>query len=797
MHLNPTFQPLESRRLLSFGYSMTDLGVIDQPLGSAALDMNDQGIILTSDAIWTIRAGRGRRTDINASYFTPRRLGTNRAVAGAFFASNQAARLAYTKQGIRGQLIEPPAQQRNSVINALNSHDSAVGQMKTHGSFHAFLAIYHARNFTVYGTADLTLAAAGLGLNVDNAIDLSAGNQILVTGRDSASGLSGAAIASVTSHGLRFLKLSDTGSAGEQILPRELNDMGQATGLIQTATGSRAVLWSSSRKGIAITTIPTLGGGQSAARGLNNLGLVVGYSTTRAGEQRATLFDRTSGRTRDLNLLADTLGMTLRLATSVNNSGQIAAEATDAQGEVHAVILIPTDPYPVPPSGVTRSDRGIVFVNGTGNKDEINIGQDSTNLDRVVITFNKKRYTYDIAHVQEIRVHAGGGDDAITLNLVGINGHFSLYGDRGDDSVSVSLDPLSTSQVSLYGGEGDDRITTSGEHDHFFASGDDGNDTIIGRAGADTFWGGAGDDLLQAGDDVATLKGESGNDSISGSIGRDAIGGGSGDDSISSLAGNDVIDAGAGNDFVDAGDGADDVLGGWGDDSILGGNGNDYVYGDQGNDSLFGEAGDDTLGGDIAVTRLIFDAAAHQAGNDFIDGGRGRDYLLGSTDLDPGNDTLLGGEKGDTLNGRSSDSMPDATADDVIPRSLTQGNSPFVVEQTADIVLKLPDVDMPRRNPDHRQSRVTVPAKAGDFTGSPIFAESDNVIRMRSHLNRDFTLGEFFDNWGIYVDGTHFGGYGAPPTAGRLSVSVTVNGQPFSRERIVQPNDILEIVVAI
>ena len=272
------------------------------------------------------------------------------------------------------------------------------------------------------------------------------------------------------------------------------------------------------------------------------------------------LYDRTSGQTRDLNFLADTLGLTLRLATAVNNSGQIAAEATDAQGNIHAVVLIPTDPYPIPPSGVSITSNGMIVVNGTSKSDQITIGQDSpTNPNNITVSLNNKHYSFKIAGVYEVRVHGGAGNDVITLQI-GISPRFLLYGDRGDDTISASLGQATGAPTSLYGGEGNDYITTSGDHDVMFASGDGGNDTLTGVAGGDVFWGGAGDDLLQAGDDLVTLRGESGNDTLLGSIGKDSIDAGSGDDRISSLAGDDLIYAGVGNDSVDSGDGTEPRL---------------------------------------------------------------------------------------------------------------------------------------------------------------------------------------------------------------------------------------------
>jgi hypothetical protein len=167
---------------------------------------------------------------------------------------------------------------------------------------------------------------------------------------------------------------------------------------------------------------------------------------------------------------------------------------------------------------------------------------------------------------------------------------------------------------------------------------------------------------------------------------------------------------------------------------------------------------------------------------------------LGPTDNDPGNDTLFGQQQGDIINGRANDSLPDASADDIIPRAQSQGNSPFAVDTTSLIELRFPKLFPGRFPSDHTVSAVDVPAGAGDFSGSPFFVESDGVLRMRSQSPRDFTIGQFFDNWGIYVDASHFGGYVAPASK-HPEPAVYINNQPFSRDLIVQPNDSLQIDV--
>ena len=166
-------------------------------------------------------------------------------------------------------------------------------------------------------------------------------------------------------------------------------------------------------------------------------------------------------------------------------------------------------------------------------------------------------------------------------------------------------------------------FTGQGEDDYFsnvtgiasVASGDDGNDTLLGGSGSDSFDGGAGVDFLAGGG------------------GADVLLGGDDDDVLSGDGGNDSLAGNAGNDELIGGDDNDTLEGGQGSDTLSGGNHQDSLVGGAGTDSLMGDAGPDTLsGGDDADT---------------LDGGQGNDFLLG----DNGADVLFGGINYDTLDG--------------------------------------------------------------------------------------------------------------------------------------------------
>jgi Ca2+-binding RTX toxin-like protein len=261
-------------------------------------------------------------------------------------------------------------------------------------------------------------------------------------------------------------------------------------------------------------------------------------------------------------------------------------------------------------------------------------------------------------------LYGGAGDDLID----GGGGNDSLYGGTGNDSV--------------IGGTGDDLVDGGAGRDVLY--GGAGNDSLYGGADADTIYGGAGDVIdggettTAGGTDNDTLVVEAGsvvtygggnNESgtialasggtlsfsnieniafigpVDGTSGNDVMGAGfvdaNGDQIDGSDGLNDTIFGYGGNDSISAGAGNDTADGGTGDDTISGGDGNDVLLGQAGNDVLSGDAGNDTLNGG--------------AGNDVLSGGAGADSMIGGSGDDRfviansfGNDTILGGETGET-----------------------------------------------------------------------------------------------------------------------------------------------------
>jgi Ca2+-binding RTX toxin-like protein len=116
-----------------------------------------------------------------------------------------------------------------------------------------------------------------------------------------------------------------------------------------------------------------------------------------------------------------------------------------------------------------------------------------------------------------------------------------IFGQDGDDNLSVNEANGAMPAVHLFGGNGNDILT-----------GGSGNDLLFGQAGNDVLNGGGGSDLLFGGD---------GNDVMDGGTGNDQLFGGAGDDRMiwNPGGGTDLFEGGDGNDTaeVNGGNGAE------------------------------------------------------------------------------------------------------------------------------------------------------------------------------------------------------------------------------------------------
>lgn len=239
----------------------------------------------------------------------------------------------------------------------------------------------------------------------------------------------------------------------------------------------------------------------------------------------------------------------------------------------------------------------------------------------------------------------------------------SIFGQNGNDTLSLNEANGALPKANLYGGAGSDTLIGGSGRDQLF--GQAGNDTLLGKGGNDLLFGGADNDTLTGGDADDQVFGESGNDRLVWNPGDDTDlnEGGTGTDTIEVNGGNGaevftasangtrvrfdrldpapfsldigtsenlVLNANGGDDSftasnglatliqitVDGGTGNDTLRGGDGADVLLGGDGIDFIDGGRGNDTAILGAGDDTFQWDPGD------------GNDTIEGQDGADVLL-------------------------------------------------------------------------------------------------------------------------------------------------------------------------
>jgi Ca2+-binding RTX toxin-like protein len=215
-----------------------------------------------------------------------------------------------------------------------------------------------------------------------------------------------------------------------------------------------------------------------------------------------------------------------------------------------------------------------------------------------------------------------------------------VFGQGGNDTVTLSETNGALPASQLFGGAGNDTLTGGSGADQLF--GQSGNDTHLGKGGADLLFGGEENDTLTGGDADDQAFGQSGDDRMiwnpgddtdlnEGAAGTDTVevNGGGGAEQFTTTANGTrvrfdrlnpapfaidigtseklVLNANGGNDShsatgnlaaliditVDGGAGDDTLLGSNGIDLLIGGDNNDFVDGQQGNDVAFLGAGND------------------------------------------------------------------------------------------------------------------------------------------------------------------------------------------------------------
>ena len=238
-----------------------------------------------------------------------------------------------------------------------------------------------------------------------------------------------------------------------------------------------------------------------------------------------------------------------------------------------------------------------------------------------------------------------------------------VFGQGGNDTVTISEVNGALPKANLFGGAGNDVLTGGSGNDQLF--GQSGNDTLLGKGGFDFLFGGDENDTLTGGDADDQVFGQSGNDRMIWNPGDDTdlneggadtdtveVNGGNGAEQFTTTANGTrvrfdritpapfsidigtseklTLNANGGDDSysatgnlaaligitVDGGTGNDNLLGSNGNDILLGGDGNDFADGQQGNDTAFMGAGDDTFQWDPGD------------GNDIIEGQDGTDKMV-------------------------------------------------------------------------------------------------------------------------------------------------------------------------
>jgi probable HAF family extracellular repeat protein len=141
---------------------------------------------------------------------------------------------------------------------------------------------------------------------------------------------------------------------------RAINDLTQVVGDSPAGNNTRhAFVYNDSTK--KFTDLGTLGGTNSFARAINNLGHVVGFSEITPGDVKSThAFLYSNGAMIDLNrrVLNNPAGWELIEANGINDAGQIIVNGK-RNGEIHAFLLTPADNFVLPNHG---GNTGFVTV---------------------------------------------------------------------------------------------------------------------------------------------------------------------------------------------------------------------------------------------------------------------------------------------------------------------------------------------------------------------------------------------------------------------------------------------------
>ena len=366
-------------------------------------------------------------------------------------------------------------------------------------------------------------------------------------------------------------------------------------------------------------------------------------------------------------------------------------------------------------SNIVTGGNGVVSLQGqAGSSSSVTIGSashiavvtDNPTGDLIAQFkgFSEANYNGSASNEQVDLLHlTPSGVAHHTFFFSGLGGDDTLDGSSTDTTVVATGD---TGNDSLIGGPLNDAL-----------DGGTGDDTLVGGPGADTMTGGAGNDTynVQSPHDLVTENTGEGDDTVTSSIGYhlpdnvesltltatapwgfgnpspntltgnpapNALRGGTGDDTISGLDGNDSLTGGTGADSL-SGDGGDDTLdGGPGADTLAGGPGNDTYIVTSTADTIIElpTGGTDTVLSSSPFFHLAdnLEALTLTGTGDFIGwGNAGANSILGN----PGNNDLRGGAGHDTLDGGAgADTLSGGSGPDLFLFQAGQANGDLITD---------------------------------------------------------------------------------------------------------------------
>lgn len=204
----------------------------------------------------------------------------------------------------------------------------------------------------------------------------------------------------------------------------------------------------------------------------------------------------------DYSLWKSSFGSTTELAADGNGDGRIDAADYTVWRDHRGSQALPG----AIGDHVMLAD-GVLTICGTVLDDAIMVTPTSVTIDGI------GTLAVDVASAIEIRIHAFGGDDEVTVEeavtvpavIFGLGGNDTIFGGGGDDEIDGG-----DGVDAIYGGSGDDDLR-----------GGAGKDAIFGGWDDDNLDGGPHEDILRGGDGNDTLNGGAAVDSVSGEIGDD------------------------------------------------------------------------------------------------------------------------------------------------------------------------------------------------------------------------------------------------------------------------------------